>query len=175
MDITHIIGLTGLSAILLFSGCKPLSKQNEPSSSSPKGAATQKPFALEIQPLSGGSPLNLGQKADKEQLLVFFAPWADSGPAVLQWISDLTTTEIDVLPVVVDRREGEFRLQADSMKEFNRPVFLADEALLTSLGGIRALPTAVWISKGSTIAGTWAGLPSFTGIVASVTGSSHRL
>lgn len=115
--------------------------------------------------------MNLEQYAGKDLLLVFFAPWADSGPAVVEWISDLSTVQFEVFPVVIDRREGEAGQQADFMSGLIKPVFAADDALLASLGGIRALPTAVWITSGTTVAGTWAGFPSFTGIVDSITGA----
>lgn len=147
-----------------LTGCRPPQGQDSP----PTRTADEKivkstPSAgLSLTPLDGGDPVQLDSFGNTDRLLVFFAPWTDSGPAVVQWISTLDAGRFKVVPVVVDRQENV------SVPGLAQTAYRGNDVLMAAMGNIRVLPTAVWLTPESTIAGTWAGLPAFTGVVATI-------
>jgi hypothetical protein len=115
-----------------------------------------------LTPVSGGDPVTLDQVSAQPALLVFFAPWSDSAAATVEWMNGSALPGMELVPVVLDRAGS-----SPVPEVGGRVVYRADEALVTALG-VRAMPSALRIEAGQVTA-RWAGLPSFTGIVASAT------
>jgi hypothetical protein len=149
---------------LYLAGCRPPGgeERSVTTSTDAKPAEVAPSGGLTLTPLGGGNPVALASLGESDRLLVFFAPWTDSGQAVVEWISAFNAGGIEVVPVVVDRQDGA------SIPGLAQPVYRADESLIKAMGGIRALPTAVWLAPDATMVGTWAGLPAFTGVVAAI-------
>jgi hypothetical protein len=159
-----------LFSLLFMAGCQPTSKpeaKNQSDTGLAKTDVTQH-VIITLTPWGGGNPVSLDQFAGKNMLLVFFAPWTDSGTAVVQWINDVKLDGVEIFPVVVDKRSDAIRTAAGSIQGLGRTSFIANDPLPKDLGNIRALPTAVWLDSRSVVAGTWIGLPSFTGIVTAI-------
>lgn len=164
---------SGLAAAALWvSGCQPPGERGAAPVQRPEGSApSPKAVAaapLVLTPLGGGESVPVSRWSDRPVYLVFFAPWTDSADAVRQWIRGFPADGGELVPVVVDRRPDGSRVDAASLADLGRTVYLAEASLLDAAGGVRVLPTVVRVDGGERLAARWEGVPALTGIVAAV-------
>jgi len=146
-----LVGIT-----LALAGCQPPASRQD-------GAKTEaaKPVAKDAAPAAGlvewgGAKRLVATDLKGRDVLVYvFAPWTDHGQTAGAWLDEVAGAGIAVLPVAVDRSGKGGDLDLSSLSKHGP--YVAEPGFTDSFGGIRALPTAVWVNRDGRMVTNWTG------------------
>jgi len=112
---------------------------------------------VSIPKLDGTGSMEWTDLHGKDVILYFMAPWTDSGKASLSWVEAGGLEGVDILPLVVDQRPAADRDHAMSSRLTAIGAFMATPELISAVGGVRALPTAVYLNADGGVVKKWQG------------------
>jgi hypothetical protein len=110
-----------------------------------------------VERVDGVEPESWDALRGRGAVFYVYAPWADGAAAAEPWLAELNDRAIPVVPVLVDRRSHEERMANRQEGSAPADAIWGNEDILNALGGIRALPTAVWLDQNGDSALRWEG------------------
>ncbi|HMO50342.1 MAG TPA: hypothetical protein PKE26_08270 [Kiritimatiellia bacterium] len=153
---TKFILMVPALGFLIGPGCAPVGERaSSPTTTRPAAVADGD---LRLERVDGGGAFSWQSFRGQDLLLYVWAPWTDAGQAAFDQLLILEAGPVKVLPVVVDRRSAEERAQSPLGIVAGLPPVWADDDVLTRVGGVRALPTTVWLDTAGNVVTSWPGL-----------------
>jgi len=140
----------------MLTGCQPPSGVKTPAQKD-KAPHVVVNGEINLQKLDGSGVAALSDLRGKPVILYFMAPWTDSGKASLSWLETADLGGVEIVPVVVDQRpsieqDGELNSRLATLGSFT-----ATPEIMNAVGGIRALPTAVYLNAEGEVVKKWQG------------------
>lgn len=170
MLIAGVVVLCGVMA-----GCTPPASRETPAKpaatkvETPTPVPVALPGTFTLERIDGEGGFALSGLSGKPALVHVFGPWTDSGRGVADRLRELAGTGLPVLPVMVDRRDDAGMpdgIMPDGWSGL--PVVKADETFLTSVGGVRALPTTVMLDAEGRVVRSWPGHVAMSNLLAGI-------
>lgn len=143
-------------AVMLSSCQPPSSKDNAVK----KSSVVKLPSArvdLVLKKYDGAGDISMSDYQGNPLILYFAAPWTDSSKASIEQIKLLKKADFVVIPVIFDSQPVE-TIHTGIYQEFvELNACRGSKELTERVGGIRAMPTTVFLDSNGTVAGIWPG------------------
>jgi len=173
----HMIRPFIFAGVLLVAGC--LTGCQPPTGVKPVSKDRAAPSVISGQArlpkLDGTGSLELTDFRGKAVILYFMGPWTDSGPASLSWVETGGLEGVEIIPVIVDQRPVADLDQKIMSRLSAVGSFIATPEIVSAVGGVRALPTAVYLNASGEVVKKWQGFVTPAEMAVDIkTASSHE-